>query len=176
MASLVWLNSACNCWTVSCISLQSAGSLLLRQEYRRTARKCQRYSQKWLCTLTVISQIITDILKLSNFDIYKKYFKNALLSLFLTDYHCSHRYQSQCHRRLPNLNVPYFEWLNVQFRHICQPQTWSHQDSQALAILLGLLHLDFNQVLWHEGTVCPVYFPLYHSQYASHGHLLGEWF
>ena len=24
--------------------------------------------------------------------------------------------------------------LNVQLRHICQPQTWSHQDSQALGI------------------------------------------
>ena len=35
--------------------------------------------------------------------------------------------------------------------------------------LLGLLHLDFNQVLRHEKTVCPVYLPLFHSQYASHG-------
>ena len=42
--------------------------------------------------------------------------------------------------------------------------------------LLGLLHLDFNQVLQHEETVCLVYLPLFHSQYASHGHLLGEWF
>ena len=42
--------------------------------------------------------------------------------------------------------------------------------------LLGLLHLDFNQVSWHEETVCPVYLPLFHSQYASHGHLLEEWF
>ena len=49
----------------------------------------------------------------------------------------SDRYQSWCHRRLPNLNVPYFErhWMHVQLRHICQPQTWSHQDSQALCIL-----------------------------------------
>ena len=47
--------------------------------------------------------------------------------------------------------------LNVQLRHICQSQTWSHQDSQALGILLGLLHLDFNQVLWYEESVCPVY-------------------
>ncbi len=42
--------------------------------------------------------------------------------------------------------------------------------------LLGLLHLDFNQVLRHEKTVCPVYRPLFHSQYASHGYLLEEWF
>ena len=42
--------------------------------------------------------------------------------------------------------------------------------------LLGLLHLDFNQVWRHEKTVCPVYLPLFHSQYASHGHLLEEWF
>ena len=113
MESLVWLNSACNGWTVSCISLQSTGSLLLCQEYRQTVRRCQRYSQKWLCTLSVISQIIIDFLKLlSNFDyIYIYNFFNALLSLFLTGaYHYSHRYQSQCHRRLPNLNVPYFEW------------------------------------------------------------------
>ena len=53
------------------------------------------------------------------------------------------RYQSRCHRRLPNLNVPYFEWqwMHVQLRHICQPQTWSHQDSQALCILDS--HLPF---------------------------------
>ena len=42
--------------------------------------------------------------------------------------------------------------------------------------LLGLLHLDFSQVLRHEETVCPVYLPFFHSQYASHGHLLEEWF
>ena len=42
--------------------------------------------------------------------------------------------------------------------------------------LLGLLHLDFNQVLWHEETVCPVYLPLFLSQHASHDHLLREWF
>ena len=35
---------------------------------------------------------------------------SALLSIFLTTYYYSHRYQGQCHRRLPNLNVPYFEW------------------------------------------------------------------
>ena len=53
----------------------------------------------------------------------------------------SQRYQSRGHRRLPNLNVPYFEchWMRVQLRHICQPQTWSHQDSQALCILDGYL-------------------------------------
>ena len=41
--------------------------------------------------------------------------------------------------------------------------------------LLGLLHLDFNQVLRQENTVCPVYLPLFHSQYASHDHVLEEW-
>ena len=55
----------------------------------------------------------------------------------------SDRYQSRCHRRLQNLNVFYFEWhwMHVQLRHICQPQTWSHQDSQALCILDS--HLPF---------------------------------
>ena len=43
-------------------------------------------------------------------------------------------------------------------------------------LLLGLLHLDFSQVLRREETVCPVYLPRFHSQYASHGHLLEEWF
>ena len=120
MASLVWLNSACNCLTVSCISLQWAGSLLVCQECRRTARKCQRYSPKWLSIMSMIWQIITDFLKL-----------------------LSDRYQSRCHRRLPNLNVPYFEWhwMHVQFRHMCQLQTWSHQDSQALCIFDS--HLPF---------------------------------
>ena len=49
------------------------------------------------------------LFKLSDFDQIKCLF-NALLSLFLTAYHYSHRYQGQCRRRLPNLNVPYFEW------------------------------------------------------------------
>ena len=48
--------------------------------------------------------------------------------------------------------------------------------SLIVIFLLGLLHLDFNQVFWLEKTVCPVYLPLFHSQYASHGHLLEEWF
>ena len=108
----VWLNSACNCWTVSCISLQSAGCLLLCQEYRR------RYSPKWLSTLSMIWQIIIDFLKL-----------------------LSDRYQSRCHRRLPNLNVPYFDTECKSSLYICQPQTWSHQDFQALCILDG--HLPF---------------------------------
>ena len=86
-----WLNSAC--WTVSCISLQSAGSLLLCQEYRRTTRKCQRYSPKWLSTQWMMWQIITDFLKLlSDFerDIYIEIKKiDVLLSLFLTAYHYS---------------------------------------------------------------------------------------
>ena len=163
IASLVWLNSTCNCWTVSCISLHSAGSLLLCQEYRWTVRKCQRYSPKWLSTLSMIwltSFAITDFLKL-----------------------LSGKYQSLCHRRLPNLNVPYFErhWIHVQLRHICQPQTWSHEDSQAWYLNdsnfpFGLVHLDFSQVLRHEETVCPVYLPLFHSQYARHDHLLEKWF
>ena len=74
----------------------------------------------WLSTLSMISQIITDFMKL-----------------------LSGRYQSRCHRRLPNLNIPYFEWhwMHVRLRHICQPQTWSYQDSQALCILDS--HLPF---------------------------------
>ena len=65
------------------------------------------------------------------------------LSLQLECIFPRHRYQSWCHRRLPNLNIPYFEWhwMHVQLRHICQPQTWSHQDSQALCILDS--HLPF---------------------------------
>ena len=42
--------------------------------------------------------------------------------------------------------------------------------------LLRQVHLDFSQVLRHEETVCPVYLPLFHSQYASCDHLLEEWF
>ena len=88
--------------------------MLLCQEYRQTARNCQRYPPKWLSTLSMIWHFITDFLKL-----------------------LSDRYQSRCHRRLPILNIPYFEWhwMHVQLRHICQPQTRSHQDSQALCIL-----------------------------------------
>ena len=79
--------------------------------------KCQRYSPKRLSTLSVIWQIIIGFLKL-----------------------LSDSYQSRCHRRLPNLNVLYFEW---HWMHV-QPQTWSHQDSQALCILDS--HLPFGAV------------------------------
>ena len=41
------------------------------------------------------------------------------------------RHPSRCHRKLPNLNVPNFEWL---WMHVL-PQTWSHQDSEVLCIL-----------------------------------------
>ena len=155
MATLVWLNTACNC------SDEQLGNV--KDIHKSDCAHCQWFHKSlltsWNCYLTLIKKIV-----------------NALLSLFLTAYHYSHRYQSQCHRRLQNLNVHYFEWHWMSSLDICQPQTWSHQDSQALGILLGLLHLNFNQVLWHEETVCPVYLPLFHSQYASHGHLLEEWF
>ena len=53
------------------------------------------------------------------------------------------------------LNVPYFEWhwMHVQLRHICQPQTWSHQDSQALCILDS--HLPFGACsTWISARSC----------------------
>ena len=178
-----WLNSAC--WTVSCISLQSAGSLLLCQEYRQTTRKCQRYSPKWLSTLSMMWQIITDFLKLLSDKEKKKGKKNTLLSLFLTAYHYS-------------LGV-FFPAKDTKAGAVEGCQTWmsltlsvtecmsSLDNTEAIKIpklcvflivifLLGLLHLDFNQVLRHEKTVCPVYLPLFHSQYASHGYLwLESW-
>ena len=203
MASLVWLDSACNCWTVSCISLQSAGSLLLCQEYRRTARKCQRYSPKWLSTLSMIWQIIIDFLKLLTL-ILKKL--NALLSLFLTAYHyslgvffpakgtkagaiegcltwmsltlsdteCMSSLDIHIYMSAPNLEPSRPGWNPGG----AAPEgRWLLRISRVI-FLLELLHLDFNQVLWHEETVCPVYLPLFHSQlqYSSHGHLLEEWF
>ena len=168
---------------------QLAVSRLFAIMPRIQTRKCQRYSPKWLSTLSMIWQIITDFLKLLS---DKKKIKkiNALLfisyclSLKLGCVFPSQRYQSRCHRRLPNLNVPYFEchWMHVQLRHIyvsLKPEAIKILKLCVFLIvvfLLGLLHLDFNQVLRHEQTVCPVYLPLFHSQYASHGHLLEEWF
>ena len=185
----VWLNSACNCWTVSCISLQSAGSLLVCQEYRRTARKCQRYSPKWLSTLSMIWQIIIDFLKLlSDFNIYKKL--NALLSLFLTAYH----YSLGAFFLAKDTKAGAIEgcqtWMSLTLSNSgCMSclDIYVSLKPEAIKILkrcvfliviflLGLLHLDFNQVLRHEETICPVYLPLFHSQYAGHGHLLEEWF
>ena len=102
--------------------------------------------------------------------IKKKIEKNALLSLFLTVYHY-------------RLGV-FFPAKDTKAGTIEGCQTWMSltlsvtecmssldiyvslkHDSQALCILdsLGLLHLDFNQVLRHEKTVCPVYLPLFHS-------------
>ena len=87
---------------------------------------------------------------------------NALLSLFLTAYHYSHRYQSQCHRRLPNLNVPYFEWhwmssldvyVSLKPEAIKILKLWV---CLIVIFLLGLLHLDFNQVLWYEESLSSI--------------------
>ena len=120
---------------------------------------------------------------------YKNIF-NALLSLFLTAYHYS--------------LVVFFPAKDTKAGAIEGCQTWmsltlsvtecmSSLDiyvslkPEAITILklcvfliviflLGLIHLDFNQVLRHEKAVCPVYLPLFHSKYASHGLLLEEWF
>jgi len=120
----------------------------------------------------------------------KKQKQNALLSSFLTTYHYS--------------LVVFFPAKDTKAGAIDGCQTWmsltlsvtecmSSLDiyvslkPEAIKILklcvllivtflLGLLHLAFNQVLRHEETVCPVYLPLFHSQYASHGHLVEEVF
>ncbi len=185
-----WLNSAC--WTVSCISLQSAGSLLLCQEYRRTTRKCQRYSPKWLSTLSMIWQIFTDFLKLlSDTEKNKKIKKiNALLSLFLTAYHYSlgvffpakdtKAGAIEGCQTWMSLTLSVTEWMSSLDIYVSvKPEAIKILKLCVFLLvifLLGLLHLDFNQVLRHEKTVCPVYLPLFHSQYASHGYLLEEWF
>ena len=52
--------------------------------------------------------------------------------------------------------------LNVQLRHKCQPQTWSHQDSQALIILLGAAPPGFQPglVAWRNSlSSIPPTFP-----------------
>ena len=169
-----WLNSAC--WTVSCISLQSAGSLLLCQEYRRTARKYQRYSQKWLCTLSVISQIIIDFLKLlSIFDFLNKL--NALLSLLLTTYHYSHRYQSQCHGRLPNLNVPYFEWHWMSSLGIYMSASNLKPSRFSRSVYpFGAAPPGFQPglVAWRNSLSSIL--PTLPFTVCNHGHLLEEWF
>ena len=123
MVPLVWLNSACNCWTVSCISLQSAGYLLLCQEYRRTARKCQRYSQKWLCTLSVISQSWLSKL-LSNFDKIKKRFMKCIKSRL--DHIRTGPYQDWTISRLDHIKTgPYQDWTISGLDHI---RTGPYQD------------------------------------------------
>ena len=180
-----WLNSAC--WTVSCISLQSADSLLLCQEYRQATRKCQRYSPKWLCTLSMIWQIITDFLKLlSDFEIY--IFLNTLLSLFLTAYHYSLGVIFPAKDTKAGALEGCQTWMSLTLsvtECMSSLDIYVRLKPEAIKILklcvflivvflLGLLHLDFNQVLRHEKTVWPVYLPLFYLQYASRGHLLEE--
>ena len=139
MALLVWLNSAWNCWTVSCISLpQQAVCCYVKNTddqlgnvndiHKSDCAHCQWFHKSlltfWNCYLALI--IIS--------------FLNALFSLFLTGaYHYSHRYQSQCHRRLPNLNVPYFEchWM-------CD---LAHQNYEGHKLLFMLSSLHFFYLL-----------------------------
>ena len=76
---------------------------------------------------------------------YKKVL-NALLSLFRTAYHSSVSVFPQpqlptlVSHKVDKLECPLLSvTLNIQLRHICQPQTWSHQDSQAQCIRDSLL-------------------------------------
>ena len=190
MAPLVWLNSACNCWTVSCINLQSAGSLLLCQKYRRTARKCQRYSPKWLSTLSMIRQIIIWLSEIVIWLWSNKIKSPALLSLFLTAYHYSLGVFFPATGTKAGAKEGCQTWMSLTLSDtecVSNLDIYVSHKPKAIKILklcvfliviflLGLLHLDFNQVLRHEETDCPVYLSLFHSQYASHGHLLEEWF
>ena len=147
----------------------------------------QRYSPNWLSTLSMIWQIITDFLKLlSDFEIYI----NALLSLFLTAYHYSlgggffpakdtKAGATEGCQTWMSLTLSVTECMSSLYVVSLKPEAIKIIKLCVFLIvifLLGLLHLYFNQVLWHEKTVCPVYLPLFHSQYASHGHLLEEWF
>jgi len=69
--------------------------------------------------------------------------------------------------------------MNVQLRHTStsnlKPSRFSSSGCSWVIFLLGLLHLNFNQFLWHEVTICSLYLQRFHLQYASHGHLLKEW-
>ena len=67
---------------------------------------------------------------------------NALLSLFLTAYHYSLVVFFPAKDTKAGAIEGWQTWMSLtlsdtecQLRHTCQPQTWSHQDSQALCIL-----------------------------------------
>ena len=107
--------------------------------------------------------------------------------VYLSPLALGHRLQSRCPRRLPGLNVPYFVWHWISSLDTCQPQTWSHQDSQVLGILdrgcstwiltsfCGMIsktwsilcvRVKINKrsfepfcvwILWHEETLCTLY-------------------
>ena len=117
------------------------------------------------------------------------YIKNALLSLFLTAYHYSFSVFFPATGTKAGDTEGCQTWMSLTLSDTeCPAQTiYVSLKPEAIKILklwvfliviflLGLLHLDFNQVLWHEERVCPVYLPLFHSQYASHVYLLEEWF
>ena len=109
----------------------------------------------------------------------KKQNKNALLSLFLTAYHYSLGVFFPAKDTKAGAIEGCQTWMSLTLSVTeCMSSLDIYVSLYVLIVifLLGLLHLDFNQVLRHEKTVCPVYLPLFHSQYASHGHLLEEWF
>ena len=146
IASLVWLNSACNCWTVSCISYyakntdEQLGNV--KDIHQSDCPHCQWFDKSllafWNYCLTVTKAGAIEGCQ-------------TWMSSTLSDTECM---SSLKHEAIKILKLCVF--LIVIF-------------------LLGLFHLDFSQVLRHEETVCPVYLPLFHSQYASHGHLPEEW-
>ena len=147
-------------------ALQSAGSLLWCQEYRRT----DRYSQKWLCTLLITNH--SWLSEIGDNNIFY-FFYSVYYSAIVAAYYYSFSAFFPSHFSL------FWVILNVQWRHVsighsvslkirdvqvwqpfhgtgfgtcgwgkcteadilCQPQTWSHQDSQALGILDS--HLSF---------------------------------
>ena len=133
----------------------------------------------------MIWQIIIDFLKLSDFDQFS--LSNALFSLFLTAYHYnlsvffpSHRYQSRCHRRLPNLNVPYC-MSSLDIYVSLKPEAIKILKLRVFLIVifhLGLLHLDFNQVLYvaWRNSLSSIPLTFLSPVCKPYGHLLEEWF
>ena len=115
---------------------------------------------------------------------------NALLSLYLTAYHYSLGVFSPAKDTKAGATEGCQTWMSLTLSVIeCMSilDIYVSLEPEAIKILklcvsliviflLGLLHLDFNQVMRQEKTVCPVYLPLFHSQYASHGHVPEEWF
>ena len=120
----------------------------------------------------------------------KKQTKNALLSWFLTAYHYSLGLFFPAKDTKAGAIEGCQTWISLTLsvtECMTSLDIYVSLKPEAIKILklcvflivifvLGLLHLDFNQVLRYEKTVCPVYLPLFHSQYASHGYLLEEWF
>ena len=113
--------------------------------------------------------------------------KHALLSLFLTAYHYSLGVFSPAKDTKASAIEGCQTWMSLTLSVTecmssldiyvsLKPEAIKILNSWQLSSFWGCSTWISTRSCGMQKTVCPVYLPLFHPQYASHGPLLKEWF